>query len=289
MKKGYLYAVLSSVLFGSAGIFVNFAYKLGLNSINLLMLQYIISVAFMLIFIVIYNRKYLAVTKNEIIRLIIMGAILNTLMTLFYYNAFNYLSVSMVTLLLYTFPSIVFIYKVIFKGYKINIKNISALIIAFLGCILSLNIIGEGKVLNIKGIIFGMLASFFYALLNIYAEEKLKDIESLTINFYTYIFSLASLIIINRDIKIYSSLNLSAFAEVGLFSILGGILPMVFLFLAIKKIGAFKTSVISNIEIPSAIILSVIILREKISIIQILGGIMIILSILILNNNKRYL
>ncbi|MFA6941709.1 MAG: DMT family transporter [Clostridiaceae bacterium] len=288
MKKGYLYAALSAVLFGSAGIFVNFAYKLGLNSINLLMLQYIFSVALMLIFIFLYNRKYLVVTKNQIIRLIIMGAILNTLMTLFYYNAFNYLSVSMVTLLLYTFPAIVFIYKAIFKGYRINIKNISALIIAFLGCALSLNIIGEGKVLNVKGIIFGMLASFFYALLNIFAEEKLKDIESLTINFYTYIFSLASLIIINRDIKIYSILNFNVIIEVGLFSILGGILPMVFLFLAIKKIGAFKTSIISNIEIPSAILLSVIILRERTSITQILGGTMIILSILILNNSKEY-
>ena len=43
MKKGYIYALLSSILFGSAGIYVNFAYKLGMNSINLLMLQYIFS------------------------------------------------------------------------------------------------------------------------------------------------------------------------------------------------------------------------------------------------------
>lgn len=280
--------MLSAVLFGSAGIFVNYAYKSGLNSINLLMLQYIFSVAFMLIFIFIYNRKYLIVNKSKIKRLIIMGVFLNTSMTLFYYNAFNYLSVSMVTLLLYTFPAIVFIYKVIFKNYKISIKNISALLLAFLGCIFSLNIIGEGNAVSLKGIVYGMLASFFYALLNIFAEEKLKDIESLTINFYTYIFSLAALLAINRNIEIYSILSLNTFIQVALFSILGGILPMVFLFLAIKYIGAFKTSIISNVEIPSAILLSVIILREKISMIQSFGGVLIIMSILILNNNEKY-
>lgn len=286
MKRGYLYALLSSILFGSAGIFVNFSYKLGLNSINLLMLQYIFSVAFMLLFIILFNRKYLKVTKGELIRLCIMGAILNTLMTLFYYNAFNYLSVSMVTLLLYTFPSIIFIYKVIFRRYKINIKNVSALIIVFLGCILALNIIGENSIISVKGIICGILASFFYALINIYAEEKLIGISSLTINFYTYLFSLVSLIIINRDIKIYSVLNNKAFITVGLFAVLGGILPMIFLFLAIKSIGAFKTSIISNVEIPSAILFSVIILKEKIAMVQIIGVILIIISILILNDER---
>lgn len=286
MKKGYLYALLSSVLFGSAGIFVNFSYNLGLNSINLLMLQYIFSVAFILLFIILFNRKYIKVTKGELYRLSIMGAFLNTFMTLFYYNAFNYLSVSMVTLLLYTFPSLIFIYKVIFKGYKINIKNVSALIIAFLGCILALNIIGENGVISVKGIIYGALASFFYALLNIYAEEKLTGISSLTINFYTYIFSLVSLIIINRDIKIYSVLNHNAFILVGLFAVFGGILPMMFLFLAIKNIGALKTSIISNAEIPSAILFSVILLKEKIIIVQLIGGVLIIISILILNNEN---
>lgn len=286
MNKGYIYAILSAVFFGTAGIFVKYFYTMGISSIKLLMLQYIFSVAFMIIFIFFYNVKFFILNKNSFKRILVMGLILNPGMTFFYYKSFSYLDVSMVTLLLYTFPAIVFIYKGIFKDYSINPLNILAIITTFIGCLLSLNIIGVGVSINYLGVFYGMLGAFFYALMNIYAEERLSQIEPLTINLYTYIFSLVTLILLNRNIG-YSLIGVNELFKIGLFSIMGGILPMIFLFLAIKKIGALKTAIISNLEIPTAIILSIFINGEKISSFGVIGIILIVISVIIFNKSKE--
>jgi drug/metabolite transporter (DMT)-like permease len=137
LKKGYFYSILSAILFGSAGLFVKLAFVGGIDSISLLTLQYIIAVPIMFILMYVFNKKSFLVTKFQLFRLAVLGAIGNTFMTVLYYISFEYLPIQMVAILLYTYPLMVFIYSAIFKKSSLSYKKLFAVVLAFFGCVLT--------------------------------------------------------------------------------------------------------------------------------------------------------
>lgn len=47
MKRGYLYAAVSAVLFGSSGIIIKIAFSEGMDSMSIMLLQYMVSIPVM--------------------------------------------------------------------------------------------------------------------------------------------------------------------------------------------------------------------------------------------------
>jgi drug/metabolite transporter (DMT)-like permease len=280
LKKGYIYAVISAILFGTAGIFVKLAYNTGLDSVGLLTVQYIIAVILMFTVAFFKDRKKLIISKKQLFHMVVLGGIGNTLMTVFYYMAFEYLPVAMVTMLLFTYPIMVFIYSVFFEKQKIDIRKVAAIIAAFLGCILALNIFSGDLKYSLKGVIFGLLSAVFYAFMNLYSEKKLESVDSLSINAYSTLFSLLTLLMYRWPSFIFKGqIKLEGLAYIIALAVLCEIVPLTLLYASIKHIGSLKVSIISNLEIPTAIIVSFFILEEAISIMQILGAVLIFYSI----------
>ncbi|WP_291637590.1 DMT family transporter, partial [Clostridium sp.] len=193
MNKGYVYSISSAILFGSAGLFVKLAYAGGIDSISLLTLQYIIAVPFMFVLMYIFNKESFKITKAQLLRLSVLGIIGNTFMTVFYYMSFNYLPIQMVAILLYTYPIMVFIYGAAIKRDSLGYTKLFVVVLAFFGCILTLDLLFGQFNYSLKGVIFALLAAMFYAFMNIYSEERLQGLAPLAINAYSTFFSLICL------------------------------------------------------------------------------------------------
>lgn len=280
MKKGYIYSILSAVLFGTCGIVIKTAFSQGIDSISLIILQYIVSIIIMFFYALIMSRNLLVISKTDLYHTAVLGVVGNTFMTVFYYLAFNYIDVSMVTILLYTYPIMVFIYSVIFQKMKISFNKLFLLILAFAGCFLALGLTSGTRTFSIKGIIYGVLSALFYAFMNIYTEKKMSRINSFAINFYSILFSLIFLIILKLPyLNLKQNLNAKLIACVLLLSVMCGIIPLTLLYSAIKRIGSLKVSIIGNLEIPTAMFLSVLILGEKVTVIQVFGAAMVIYAV----------
>lgn len=288
MKKGYIYCITSAILFGTAGMFIKLTQKTGLDSISLLTLQYIIAVSLLFVGSFIKDRKKLHVTKKQLLNLAILGIVGNSFMTVFYYKAFEYLPVAMVTMLLFTYPIIVFIYSTIFEKQHISKNKISALLIAFIGCGLTLNIFSGRFSYPIKGVIFGLLSAVFYAFMNIYSEKRLIGIDALSINAYSTLFSLISLLIFKWPSFLFSEkIKTGSLIYIIILAIVCEIVPLTLLYSAIKSIGSLKVSIINFIEIPTAMVVSYIVLKEKIGFMQILGALLIIYSIYLIRSSSK--
>lgn len=280
MKKiGYLYAIISAVLFGSAGLFV----KLGqtqLDSVRLLTVQYVIAVTIMFIILFFKDKKALKVSKTQLKDLAILGVVGNTFMTVFYYLSFNYLPVAMTTVLLMTYPIMVFFYAVIKGKEKLKGSKVLIVIMAFLGCIISLNLVNAEGAYSLVGIGFGLLAAVFYAFMNIFSERNLSQVTPLAINGYSTLFSLISLIIYKFPHFLFKNeVDLKTYGYITILAVFCEIIPLTLLYAGIKHIGSVKVSIISNLEIPTSIMLSYFLLNESISIIQLIGTIIVIYSV----------
>ncbi|MCB2293010.1 DMT family transporter [Clostridium algoriphilum] len=279
-QQGYIYSIFSAILFGSAGLLVKLAYVGGIDSISLLTLQYIIAVPLMFTMMYIFNKKSFKITKKQIVRLAVLGIVGNTFMTVFYYTAFNYLPMQMVAILLYTYPIMVFIYSVLFKKESVGYKKTFAVFLAFLGCVLTLDILSGQIKYSLKGVIFALICAMFYAFMNIYSEEKLQGLEPLVINAYSTLFSLMSLIIYKFPAFIFSGhVTKRLLLYTTILAIFCEIIPLTLLYAAIKCIGSLKVSIIGNLEIPTAMIVSFFILHEQIASMQIIGTILVVCAI----------
>ncbi len=280
MKKGYIYSIISAILFGSAGLFVKLAYISGIDSISLLTLQYMIAVPLMFMLMYIFNKESFKITKTQLVRLAVLGIFGNTFMTVFYYMSFNYLPIEMVAILLYTYPIMVFIYSTIFKRDSLGYKKIFAVFLAFFGCVLTLDILSGQFKYSVIGVIFALLAAMFYAFMNIYSEERLQGLMPLAINAYSTLFSLICLVIFKFPIFIFKGdVNLSLLGYTTILALFCEIIPLTLLYAAIKHIGALKVSIIGNLEIPTAMLVSFFILREQIGSLQVMGTILVVYAI----------
>lgn len=288
MQKGYIYAVVAAVLFGSSGMFVKMVQADGLDSISLLTVQYMIAVVIMFSYALLRNKKVLLVGKRSLMDLAVMGVVGSTGMTVCYYMAFEYLPVAVVTMLLYTYPVIVFIYTFIFEKGSMNVKKTAAIAMAFVGGILALNLAGGNYSYPAIGIILGLMSAVFYAFINIFSEKRLEAVDSLAINAYTTLFSLITLCIYRFPSYVFrGEVNPDSIIYIVLLAVFCEVLPLTLLYAAIKHIGALKVSVISNIEIPTAIIMAYLFLYEKITLSQLAGSMLIVCAVILIRNSER--
>lgn len=286
--KGFVFAIISAVFFGSAGIFVKNGYSENFSPVDLLMLQYIIAGIILLFISLGKYSSSLRLSKPILKKLFIQGAVFNTLMTVFFYSSFKYLDVSVATMLLYIYPAMVAAASFLFFKQKVSKIKITAITGTFIGCILVLNLFSNNlNHLSINGIVYGILGAVFYAAMNIYAENIVENVPPVVVTFYTTIFSLIILVIFN--IKFIDKLQFVSYGSIknaALLAFFCEIIPLTFLYSAIKYIGPVTTSIISSLELPSSAILSFLFMGERLSFVQILGIIIVIYSVILLKKNE---
>lgn len=278
MKLGYIASIFSAILFGLAGIFIKFIFSFNIDSIDLIILQYTFIVVILFIPISIFNIKLLKVGKKDFLRLIILGILGDCFMTVFYYKSFYYLPVGIATVLLYTSPIFIYLYSVLFENKKFTMKSFLLLISIFIGCSMVIGILPFSY--SPIGILYGILGAACFGFMNVYSSKKLKDINSLSLTFYSMLFSLVFLCIYRMPSKgLMLNIPLKAYIFILLLAFLCAFLPLILFYYSIKCIGSFSASVIGNMEVPTAIVAGLIIFNEQIELIQILGILIILLGV----------
>jgi drug/metabolite transporter (DMT)-like permease len=280
--KGFIYAIVSAVFFGTAGIFVKEGSTINFGPVDLLILQYIIATVILTLICIIKYRSQIKLSNELLKKLLIQSIFGNTLMSICFYSTFKYLDVSVGTMLLYIYPALVALYSFLFLEEKISRTKVFSIVGTFFGSILVLNIFsGSVNTVTITGIILGILSAVFYAFMNIYSAKIVEDVPPIVVTFYTNIFSLVALIVANIGF-LYKlpTISSSEVIHSGLLAVFCEIVPLTLLFAAIKHIGAVTTSIISTIELPAATILSFIFLGERLEILQIVGIFIVVYSII---------
>lgn len=287
MKKnqksvGYLFMFLSAFCFSLTGIISSFLFKNGIKTYDLIIMQSIAQILIIGTYYSFNKFKELKVSIEDIKIIGLQGLFASAPAAVFYYIAIQRTNVSIACLLLFISPIFVTLYYVLFEKQQINSSKIIAVITTFIGSILVLNINPNNFTdVDIIGIFAGILSSISYAFYNIYADKKLKNYPSGTILFYCMIVVFVCISIINIDF--YTRLDQMNFKllrySIPLSSITS-ILPVVFSYSGIKKIGAQTASIIATSEVPFTLILSFFILNDRLNILQIFGSILVIGAIL---------
>lgn len=278
---GTLFGILSAVSFGLIPTIASFAYAKGVQVNTLLFLRFGIGCLILWLYIFIRKIPY-NINLNQFKHIFLMSVFGYTVTSTTFFYSFKYISTSLSTIILYSYPIIVVIYEMIsFKDY--DKKKIYCLILTITGLFLILGI-GTGIKLNVLGILLASISALAYAYFCIGAEQKhIKEINAIVLT--VYVMSICSILyfiqcFITKE-PILSS-NPNSYVYIFTLSIVCGILPILTLAIAIKMIGAGNTAIIGTFEPLFACVLGVLVLHEKLTQNMILGGFMIISAVMLL-------
>lgn len=278
--------ILAMTIFGTIGIFVKY---IPLPSSVIACVRGFVGVAFLLLmtFIKKTNISFKDIKKNLLL-LVISGAFIGINWILLF-EAYRYTTVATATLCYYMAPIFVTLASPFILKEKLTLKKGLCVFTALIGMIFVSGIVGTGSLqINIPGILCGVGAAFFYACV-ILLNKHIKDISSYDMTM-TQLFVAAVVILpytlLTADI---STVTLDAKAIICLFVV--GIVHTGFAYMIyFSSIGSLKAqtvAIFSYIDPVIAIILSALLLKEKLGLFGFIGAVLILGSTLLSEINFK--
>lgn len=284
---GIIQIILSGICFGSLGVFGKIAYRHHISPGELLSLRYLVSA--ILTGLLIFTTKpksFFTLSPFEILSSLLLGIFGYALFSSLYFMALTGLSASLTVLLLYTYPMMVVLLSRLFLNEKIGSRGTFALILISIGLVGL--VWGEWRIGRPLFLMFGLGAAFFYALYIIFSRKYLNATAPLPSSFYIQLGAGIILSLINfsshpnRAFEIFSNYYGSIIAM----SFLCSLMAMTLFLAGLQKITSSEASMFSTTEPISGVIFATIFLGEKIQSIQIIGGLMILIGLILISLRK---
>jgi drug/metabolite transporter (DMT)-like permease len=277
---GALLIIASAAGFATLAIFIKFAYAAGANVITIVAIRFLIAALFLGLVLKMRGIS-LFVGKKMAFQLCLMGAIGYGSMSVLFATSLKYLPASLSSMLLYTYPALVSLLSFTLGDEIFSLKKGFALVVCFVGLVLVLGV--SFAELQPAGILLSLGSAVTYSCYIVIGNRLLKNVNPLVTTTYVCAAAATTFILIGLvtgDIILTLPLQgWLAILGIALFPTLIGILGF---FAGMAHIGAANASIISTVEPLLTVVLAAILLNEAITLLQAIGGTLIISGILIL-------
>ncbi|MGM0420415.1 MAG: DMT family transporter [Bacillota bacterium] len=284
-KKGILITMLSAAGFGAMPILAQYAYRYGANVTTLLFVRFSLASIIFLLYLIVSKKNY-QISRSDIIKLIAVGAAGYGLLSSLYFFGVSLIPASLSGFLLYSYPALVTIFAFLNKEEKLYRENVIALGMAGAGLALILGPVFRD--VNLLGVGSVLLAAVAYASYILVSNRILKRVNwlpgSTIVTISAAFFFLLSGVV--RGNLMLAGLHPQVLmAGIGL-AIFSTVLAVAGFYLGISMIGPSRASIVSTVEPLVTVILAAIFFAERLTLIQLAGGLFILISIVMLQGGK---
>jgi len=202
-----------------------------------------------------------------------------------FFTALKYTTAINSSLIGSTNPIVTGILSIIFLKEKLGLKRIIAFLIALFG--VGVAILGE-DILNLSMMevnigdfimIFAVICWSSYSVLSKSVLDKLNPLKVTAYSFLICTIILVPFVIMEKPLTYLPSININGWLAVLYMAIFPSVVGYLIQQIAIKEIGPSSTAVFINLVPVFSIILSVLILKESIGPIKIVGALLVILGV----------
>ena len=262
-------------------ILVKLSYQSGLQTLEILQFRWLTGAAILFFYLFLKDRSLFKANPRTLAKAFILGAIGHGLGSTCFVMGLKYIPASSSSLILYFYPGVVTVVSILFLRMQTSRIVLISLVLVISGCSLIFydTVMRE---LDIRGICFSLGAMIICSCLFITKQLFLRNERFLTLTFYMVLFTGLAFLPVHNPL---SALDLNGEHLLLILSL--GLVPTaiayVFLFRAIEAVGSAYTSIFLTFEPVTTVVMSFLILGEKIFIYQIIGIGMIILGIILPN------
>lgn len=272
-KDSRLFMVLSMTIFGTIGAFVR---GISLSSGELALLRALMALVLIGGYLLIRGgRISLKLSRRDLILLLLSGGAMGINWILLF-EAYKHTTVSVATLSYYFAPVIVTVVCPLIFKEKLKISQGICFVTSTLGLVLILGVGSLGGD-DTAGVLFGLGAAMFYASVML-LNRFIKGVSDLH---RTFLQILAAAVVLLPYVLISGGVNPGGLNGSGIICLITvgvihtGVAYCLY-FSAIKDLPGQKAALLSYIDPLVAVIISVILLGEKMTVWQVLGGAMIL-------------
>jgi len=261
--------ITAMLIFGTIGLFVK---NIELSSSEIALTRGFIGG----VTLILKKKISFEAIKNNLYLLIFSGLAVG-LNWIFLFQGYKYTSISNATLSYYFAPVFVTILAPFILKEKLTLSKFLCVLMALVGmfCIVGVDGINGGS--DLIGIVYGLLAAGFYASV-ILMNKFLKGIDSIEITVIQLISATITLLPYVLYVEGLGILSVSS-VSIPYILILGivhtGIAYLLY-FSSLQGLKGQTIAVLSYIDPVFAIIISAIILKEQLGVLQIIGGVLIL-------------
>lgn len=279
---GIILTFISAVFFGAVPIFTEYMYREDLNTQSVLFFRF--SIAALIIWIAVFTLKIKLPQRKDIFTLFLLGFLGYSGQSFSYFKALTYIPPALVAILLYLYPVFVTLISIFILKELITLRKKTALILAVAGIIL---VIGIQKGTDIRGILLGISAAVIYSIYIIISAKIIR--RNNTLSSTAVILTSASLFFLGFCLNTELVLPSSPFGWTNaiLLAFISTTVAAYTFFAGVKIIGAVNGSMISTIEPAATMFLAAAFFNYKITLYQITGTVLIILSAILLSLKDR--
>lgn len=273
---GIILVAISAACYGFMPIFAKIAYAAGTSTYTLLLLRF--SIASALMFAIMGIKKIPMPTGKEVVTFLLLGAVGYVGQSLCYFIALNYASSGTVSLLFYTNPAMVFIGSVVFFKEKVTKQKLLSLCFALLGAFV---IIGGEFDTNTTGLVLALLAALFYVVYILFASVVIKPGMGTQSSAFIMLGAALVYAAVTPVVGFVPPTQTIGFVVVVMIALVSTVGAFWTFFAGMEKTGPTVASLVSTLEPVVTVVASVVILSEPITINLILGGGLVVASLLI--------
>lgn len=283
---GFIQVILSGACFGALGFFGKKAYEFNITPGELLALRYSISAFLTGLIILATNPRSLLLNRFHLISSILLGIFGYALFSSLFFMALQGLSASLSVLLLYTYPVMVAVLSQFILKEHLGKLGVYALVIVSIG-IIGL-VWGEWAISRPKFLLFGIGSAFFYALYIMYSRKFLNDIPALPSSFYVQLGAGVILTLIHfRDLERPAFILSNHFLLIISMAIICSLMAMTLFLAGLRRLTSSETSILSTTEPLFGVLIAALFLGEKLAVIQIAGGTLILIGMILIAKTKK--
>lgn len=283
MKASYLKYIFALLLFGSNGIVASLIH---LSSYEIVLLRTLIgSLLLIAIFFIAREKMTFYKYKTQSIFLAISGIAMGT-SWIFLYEAYDEIGVSLASLAYYCGPVIVMILSPFLFGEKLTRIKVCSFLVVLVGIFLVNGTAFENGV-SVWGLACGLLSAICYSLMVMF-NKKAKDIaglENSMLQLFVAFLTVAIFVGIKQGYRM--EIDTQSIIPILVLGLLNTGIGCYFYFSSIGKLPVQTVAICGYLEPLSAVVFSVIFLKETMLPIQIIGAVLIIGGAMLGEYRKR--
>lgn len=272
---------------GIIGVFSRPLANAGLSVVQITALRCVIVTICMALFLLFTEKRRFMIEIKDFWMFLGMGILSLVFFNVCYFMTIEKATLAAASILLYTAPFFVLLMSALFFHEKLTRRKITALILAFLGCMLVSGF--SGGHIDHMAVMTGVASGFCYALYSIFGTAALKKYHPFTVVFYAFLTAAISLIPFAGIPEIMSVLETSPliFGKGIALGVISTFLPFVFYTTGLRSMEAGKASVLAFAEPMVASIAGVLIFKEMLLPANLIGIILIFTSLVMLNYSSK--
>lgn len=274
LKSPRLMMIFSMVIFGTLGVFVR---NIPVSSGELALYRAILAALLIAVYLGITKQKIPFANIKKEVPLLLASGVAMGVNWIFLFQAYKYTTVSLATLSYYFAPVIVTVACPFLFKEKLTGKQIICFLMSTVGLVMITGIGKIGSNTDFIGILWGLGAAFFYAVV-ILLNKFIKGVEGIHRTFLQF---LSAIVILIPYVAVTGGVTLGQLHTVGWINLLivgllhTGITYCLY-FSALKELPGQKAAILSYIDPLVAVVISVTVLGESMTVWQAVGGLLIL-------------